>query len=331
MTQPAMRFVEHGRGGDASVLSVAETQRPAPRAGEVLIRVAYAGVNRPDVAQRAGLYPPPPDASPILGLEVSGHVEQVGAGCTRWRVGDAVCALTPGGGYAEYCVAPEQHCLPIPAGLSLLQAASLPENYFTVWANVFEIGRLQAGERFLVHGGSSGIGVAAIQLAKAFGAQVATTAGNADKLAFCRALGANVAINYREQDFVAEVRKHFGGVDVVLDMVGGDYAARNLKLMNPGGRLVQIAVLGGARAQVDLAQVMMKRLVVTGSTLRPRSVADKAALAASLETKAWPLFADGRLRPVIHCSYPLAQAAEAHALMERSEHIGKIMLEVAPA
>lgn len=330
MSQSTMHFVDHGRGGDATILKLAETDRPQPGDGEVLIKVAYAGVNRPDVAQRAGVYPPPPDASPILGLEVSGHVAAVGAGCSRWRVGDAVCALTPGGGYAEYCVAPEPHCLPVPAGLTLLQAASLPENYFTVWANVFEIAGLQAGEVFLVHGGSSGIGVCAIQLAKAFGAQVATTAGSAGKLAFCGLLGADLTINYREQDFVVEVRKRFDGVDVVLDMVGGDYAARNIKLMKRGGRLVQIAVLGGAKAQVDLAQIMVKRLLVTGSTLRPRSVADKAALATALEARVWPLFAEGRLRPVIHCSYPLAQAAEAHALMESSEHIGKIMLEVAP-
>lgn len=324
-----MHYVAHDHGGGAEVLRWAEGPVPQPRAGEVLIRVAHAGVNRPDVAQRAGLYPPPPDASPILGLEVSGWIAALGAGCRRWRIGDTVCALTPGGGYAEYCVAPEAHCLPVPPGLSLAQAAALPETHFTVWANVFEIGRLQTGQRLLVHGGSSGIGVTAIQMARAFGARVATTVGNAEKAAFCRALGAECVVNYREQDFVAEVRSALGGVDVVLDMVGGDYAARNLGLLAPGGRLVQIAVLGGAQAKLDLAQIMVKRLIVTGSTLRPRSREEKAVLASALEARVWPLFADGTLKPVIHRRFPLQDAALAHALMESSTHIGKILLDVA--
>jgi len=326
-----MHYIDHGRGGPAEVLKLVEGPRPQAGPGEVRIRVACAGVNRPDVAQRAGLYPPPPGASPVLGLEVSGTVDALGPQADRWRIGDAVCALTPGGGYAEYCVVPATHCLPLPQGLSYLQAAALPENVFTVWANVFEIGRLQAGETLLVHGGSSGIGVTAIQLAKAFGARVATTVGSAEKQAFCAALGADVVVNYREQPFAAAVRKALGGVDVVLDMVGGDYAAHNIALLNPGGRLVQIAVLGGSRATVDLAQIMMKRLTVTGSTLRPRSQADKAALAAALEAQVWPLYASGRVKPVIHSRFPLAQAPQAHALMESSAHIGKIMLDVAPA
>lgn len=325
-----MRHVDHGQGGGVDCLKLAEVERPQPSAGEVLIKVAYAGVNRPDVAQRAGHYPPPPDASPILGLEVSGHVTALGDGCTRWQLGDAVCALTPGGGYAEYCIVPESHCLPIPDGLSLLEAASLPENYFTVWANVFDLAQLRSGETFLVHGGSSGIGATAIQLAKSFGAQVATTAGNAMKLEFCTRLGADLAINYHDDDFVALVRQRFRGVDVVLDMVGGDYANRNISLLNRRGRLVQIAVLGGAHAKVDLAQIMVKRLTLTGSTLRPRSVEEKANIATALETKVWPLFADGKLRSVVYRSFPLAQAAQAHSLMESSEHIGKIVLEVTP-
>ncbi len=329
MTAQRMRYVDHGKGGSADSLKLAEIERPRPSAGEVLVKVAYAGVNRPDIAQRAGHYPPPAEASPILGLEASGHVAALGDGCTRWQIGDAVCALTPGGGYAEYCTVPEAHSLPIPQGLSLIEAASLPENYFTVWANVFDLARLKPGEMFLVHGGSSGIGATAIQLAKAFGAQVATTAGSAAKLDFCAGLGADLVINYHQDDFVERIRRHCGGVDVVLDMVGGDYANRNISLLKSRGRLVQIAVLAGATAQVDLARIMVRRLTLTGSTLRPRSVEEKAAIATALETKVWPLFAAGKLRPVVYRRFPLAQAAQAHVLMESSAHLGKIVLEVA--
>ncbi|TAM09659.1 MAG: NAD(P)H-quinone oxidoreductase [Nevskiaceae bacterium] len=323
-----MRYIDHGQGGAAEVLHVAEGLRPAPRAGEVLLHVAYAGVNRPDLLQRAGAYPPPQGTSPVLGLEVSGHVAALGSGCTRWRVGDAVCALVPGGGYAEYCVVPEVHCLPLPAGVSLQDAAGLPEVCFTVWANVFRIGALQAGERLLVHGGSSGIGVMAIQLARAFGARVATTVGNAAKQAFCRELGAELAVNYREEDFEAVVRSAWGGVDVVLDMVGGAYAAKNVRLLARGGRLVQIAVLGGAKGEVDLAQIMVKRLVVTGSTLRARSIEDKAALAQELQVQVWPLFATGAVRPIVQRVYDLADVVQAHRELERSQHIGKVLLRV---
>ncbi|MGH8148321.1 MAG: NAD(P)H-quinone oxidoreductase, partial [Rhodanobacteraceae bacterium] len=312
------------------ILKVAEGPRPEPGAGEILVRVAYAGVNRPDVMQRAGAYPPPPDASPVLGLEVSGRCAAVGTGCQRWHVGDAVCALVPGGGYAEYCVVPEGHCLPIPAGWSLEQAATLPEVCFTVWANVFELGRLRAGERLLVHGGSSGIGTMAIQLAIAFGAKVATTVGNAAKQAFCRELGADPVVNYREQDFVTAVRDALGGVDVVLDMVGGDYAARNVSLLAHGGRLVQIALLHGTRGEIDLSRVMRQRLVITGSTMRARSIEDKAGLARALEEHVWPLLAAGRVKPIIQNVYPLAEVAAAHAEMERSQHIGKLVLKVEP-
>lgn len=323
-----MRYIDHGQGGAAEVLHVAEGPRPAPRAGEVLVRVAYAGVNRPDLLQRAGLYPPPRNASPVLGLEVSGHVEALGPGCTRWQVGDVVCALVPGGGYAEYCTAPEAHCLPLPAGVSLRDAASLPEVCFTVWANVFQIGALQAGERLLVHGGSSGIGVMAIQLARAFGARVATTVGNAAKQAFCRELGAEIAVNYREEDFESVIVAEWGSVDVVLDMVGGAYAARNVRLLAHGGRLVQIAVLGGAKGEVDLARIMVRRLVVTGSTMRARSIENKAALARELEARVWPLFATGAVRPVIQRVYDFTVAAEAHRELEDSQHIGKLLLRV---
>lgn len=325
-----MRYIDHGKGGPASVLKLAEGPRPEPGEGEVLVRVAYAGVNRPDVMQRAGAYPPPPDASPVLGLEVAGHCAAVGAGCRRWHVGDAVCALVPGGGYAEYCVVPEVHCLPIPAGWSLEQAATLPEVCFTVWANAFELGHLRAGERLLVHGGSSGIGTMAIQLAIAFGAKVATTVGNAAKQAFCRELGADPVVNYREQDFVAVVRDALGGVDVVLDMVGGDYAARNVSLLAHGGRLVQIALMHGGEATIDLWRVMRQRLTITGSTMRARSIEDKAALARALEEHVWPLLAAGRVKPIIQNVYPLAEAAAAHAEMERSQHIGKLVLKVEP-
>jgi NADPH2:quinone reductase len=327
-----MRYVAAREPGPPEALAIAETQLPIPKRGDVLIRVAYAGVNRPDCMQRAGGYPPPPDASPILGLEVSGTIVALGEGVDAWSVGDVVCALTPGGGYAEYCTAPAAWCLPPPRGLSLLEAASLPENYFTVWHNVFERGRLQEGETLLVHGGSSGIGVSAIQLAKAFGATVITTVGNADKAAFCRSIGADHVINYREQDFAAEVAAITAkrGVDVVLDMVGGDYIEKNLKCLALEGRLVFIAFLRGSRAEVDWRFIMLKRLTITGSTMRASPHERKAAIAQALRERVWPLFEAGRLKPVIYRVFPMQEAAAAHALMESSQHIGKIMLAVQP-
>jgi NADPH:quinone reductase len=327
-----MRFVAAREPGPPEVLAVAETQVPIPKRGDVLIRVAYAGVNRPDCLQRAGGYPPPPDASPIIGLEVSGTIVALGEGVDAWRVGDVVCALTPGGGYAEYCTTPAAYCLPLPRGLSPLEAASLPENYFTVWHNVFERGRLQQGETLLVHGGSSGIGLCAIQLAKAFGATVITTVGNAHKAAYCRDIGADHAINYRERDFAAEVAGITAkrGVDVVLDMVGGDYIEKNLKCLALEGRLVIIAFLRGSRVEVDWRFIMLKRLTVTGSTMRASPHQRKAAIAQALRERVWPLFETGRLKPVIYRVFPLQEAAAAHALMESSQHIGKIMLAVRP-
>jgi putative PIG3 family NAD(P)H quinone oxidoreductase len=296
----------------------------------VLIEVAYAGVNRPDVAQRSGRYNPPAGASPVLGLEVSGKVVAVGKDATGWTVGDPVCALTPGGGYAEYVVTPAAHCLPVPAGLTMLQAAALPENFFTVWVNAFEACRLRAGETFLVHGGSSGIGLTAIQLARAFGATVFTTAGSDEKTAFCRQVGADHAINYRTQDFVAEIQAVTGsrGIDVILDMVGGDYIGRNLKLLATEGRLAFIAFLQGSTAEVDFMRVMLKRQTLTGSTLRARPDSQKAAIAAALREKVWPLIEQGKVKPVIHQVFALADAPAAHRLMESSLHIGKIMLAV---
>ena len=331
MTLPSeMRYVDHGTGGPPSVLTVRTGPLPQVREGEVLVRVAFAGVNRPDVAQREGRYPPPPGASPLLGLEVSGEVVAVGAGVTRWRPGDAVCALCNGGGYAEYVAVPEGQALPVPRGLSMLQAAALPETFFTVWANVIERGRLAAGETLLVHGGSSGIGLTAIQLAKARGARVFTTVGNAEKAKACLELGADLAIDYRQQDFVAEVAAATGkrGVDVILDMVGGDYIGRNLRCLAMDGRLVQIAFLNGSKAEVDWTPLMVRRLTYTGSTLRPRSADDKTRLAEALQREVWPLLEAGRALPQVFREYPLEGAAEAHALMESSAHIGKIMLRV---
>lgn len=313
------------------MLDLAESPLPAVRDGDVLIKVAYAGVNRPDVLQRAGAYPPPADASPLLGLEVSGTVVKAGEG-SRWRAGDRVCALTPGGGYAEYCTAPAAHCLPVPEGLGLEQAAALPETCFTVWTNVFERARLRPGESFLVHGGASGIGVTAIQMARAFGARVFATVGSADKQEACLALGAEEVINYREQDFVAAVKAATGkrGVDVILDMVGGDYVQRNISCLALEGRLVNIAFLQGSRGEIDLMPVMMKRLTLTGSTLRARSPEDKAAIAAAVETQVWPKFTSGEMRPVIDRVFPLAEVQDAHLLMESNRHIGKLLLAVAP-
>ena len=333
MTAPlpeTMRAIEIAEPGGPEVLRLATRPVPQPAHDEILIKVAAAGVNRPDVLQRQGSYAPPRGASDLPGLEASGEVVAVGAGVTRWRAGDRVCALLPGGGYAEFVATPADHALPWPEGYSAAEAAALPETFFTVWSNVFDRGRLQAGEVFLVHGGSSGIGTTAIQMAAAFGARVFTTVGSADKAEACRALGAEVAINYHEADFVAEVREATGGrgADVILDMVGGDYIARNIAACAESGRIVSIAFLGGAKATVNFAPVMMKRLTLTGSTLRPRTVAEKAAIATALESQVWPLLAARRIAPVMDSEFPLEQAAEAHARMESSAHIGKIVLVV---
>lgn len=323
-------FIDHGTGGAPDCLRLAEREMAAPAGRQVLIEVAYAGVNRPDVLQRSGSYPPPPGASPYLGLEVAGTIVAVGPEATRWQVGDRVCALTPGGGYAQYCLADERHCLPVPRGLDLLSAAAIPENYFTVWTNVFERARLAAGEKFLVHGGSSGIGLTAIQLARAFGAEVWTTVGNQEKAEACLKAGAQHALIYRDTDFEADIRQATGGqgVDVILDMVGGAYINKNLRLLAVNGRLVQIAFLEGSKAEIDALPIMTKRLSFTGSTLRPRSDEDKGAIAQALADKVLPLMEQGRCLPLIHQVFPLEQAAQAHALMESSRHIGKIMLKV---
>ncbi len=325
-----MKFVDLKKPGAPAMLVLAEGPEPKPAPGELLIRVIAAGVNRPDVFQRMGAYPPPPGASPILGLEVAGTVAAIGAGVAEWRIGDAVCALTPGGGYAEFCVAPAAHCLPLPKGLSAIEAAALPENLFTVWGNVFERGRLRTGESILIHGGASGIGTIAIQLAKAFGATVFTTARTPEKCAACVALGADVAIPYPEQDFATVVaeKTRGRGVDVILDMVGGDYIPRDIDSLALDGRLVFIAFLRGGTSALDFSAVMRKRLTITGSTLRPQSNEAKAQLAAALLEKVWPLIEARRVRPLIHATYPLAEAAAAHQLMERGEHIGKIVLTV---
>src|SRR5438874_7220353 len=305
-------------------------QRPVtpPAEGEVLVKVAAAGVNRPDVMQRMGLYPPPKGATDIPGLEIAGEVVALGAGATRFKLGEQVMALVVGGGYAEYCPAYESHCLPVPASLPITQAAAVPETFFTVWYNTFERGGLKAGETLLVHGGSSGIGTAAIQLAKAFGAKVITTAGSPEKCDACRKLGADVAVNYRTEDFVAATKAATGGkgAEVILDMVGGDYIERNYEAAALEGRVVQIAFQGSPKATVDFRRIMLKRLTHTGSTLRARSVADKGAIAQALETQVLPLIAAGRVKPVMDLSFPLRKAADAHARMETSAHIGKIVL-----
>lgn len=322
-----MRVVEISAPGGPEVLRLALRPRPEPGPGEVVIRVAFAGVNRPDAAQRAGLYPPPPGASDLPGLEASGEIAATGPGVTQWAVGDRVCALLPGGGYAEYALTHASHCLPVPEGMGLDEAACLPETFFTVWSNVFMRAGLKTGERFLVHGGSSGIGSTAIQLARSFGAHAFTTAGSAEKCAFCREIGAEAAWNYREQDWSALMRAA-GGADVILDMVGGDYLPRNLAALATDGRLVQIATLGGAEAQVNLARLMMRRQTITGSTLRPQSVEAKAGIADELREKVWPLIAKGRLWPVIDSTFALADAAAAHARLESSQHMGKIVLRL---
>jgi len=324
--------IEIARPGPPEVLVPARRPVPAPGKGEVLVRVAAAGVNRPDVMQRQGKYPPPPGASDIPGLEIAGEIVALGPEVHDWRVGDRVCALVTGGGYAEYCVAPAPQCLPVPRGTSLIQAAALPEALFTVWTNVFERGRLAAGEMLLVHGGASGIGTTAISLARAFGARVFATAGSAEKCAACLRLGAEVAINYRDQDFVAVVKEKTGGrgVDVVLDMVAGDYVPRNLECLAVEGRLVLIAVQGGATATTNVLPILHRRLIITGSTLRPRTVEEKAAIARALREKVWPLLESGKVTPVIHATFPLTEAAAAHRLMESGAHVGKIVLVIGP-
>ena len=333
MPLPAeMRFIAHGTGGAPEVMHLATGPLPIPKPDEVLIRVQAVGVNRPDVAQRQGSYPPPAGASPILGLECAGEVVEAGPDAAPWQVGDRVCALTNGGAYAEYCTAPATQCLPWPKGFDAVRAAALPETFFTVWANLFGHGKLAAGETALVHGGSSGIGTTAIMLGTAMGAKIIATAGSAEKCAECVKLGAIAAINYREQDFVEEVKRITDGqlVNVVLDMVGGSYFQKNLRCLATDGRLVFIAFLGGEKAeQVDLRPIMMKRLIVTGSTMRPRTTAQKGVIADALRDKVWPLLEAGTLAPVIHAVMPLEEVVAAHALMESSAHVGKIMLTVA--
>jgi NADPH:quinone reductase len=316
--------------GGPEVLVPEERSVPQPGAGEVLVKLTAAGVNRPDVMQRQGLYPPPPGASDIPGLEIAGEVVALGSGATRFKTGDKVTALVAGGGYAEYCPVHETNALPAPLTLPLIEAAAIPETFFTVWHNVFDRGRLKSGETLLVHGGSSGIGTTAIQLAKAFGARVITTAGSTEKCEACRKLGADVAVNYRTEDFVAATKSATGGkgAEVILDMVGGDYIERNYEAAGVEGRIVQIAFQGSPKANVNFLRIMLKRLIHTGSTLRARSVADKAAIARALETNVWPLIAAGKVKPVIYRTFPLREASAAHALMETSTHIGKIVLTV---
>lgn len=323
-----MRVVEITKPGGPEVLVEASRPVPVPGQGEILIRVAYAGVNRPDALQRAGAYNPPPGASDLPGLEASGTVVAVGPGVAEYAEGDQVCALLPGGGYAEYVTTPAAHALPIPGGLTLKQAAALPETYFTVWTNVFMRGGLKAGERFLVHGGSSGIGTTAIQLANVFGARVFTTAGSAEKCDACLGLGADTAINYKDSDFV-EILKAEGGANLILDMVGGSYLPRNVRALATEGRLVQIAFLEGPKVELNFAQIMMRRLTITGSTLRAQSDVAKARIATELRAKVWPLLAAGRIAPVMDSEFQLADAADAHNHMESSKHIGKIVLNVA--
>jgi putative PIG3 family NAD(P)H quinone oxidoreductase len=328
-----MRAIDFVEPGGPEVLAPGAVEVPRPRPGEALIKVAFAGVNRPDCLQRAGAYPPPPGASPILGLEVAGEIVAVGEGVPRELLGQVVAALTPGGGYAEYCIAPWDHCLPVPEGMAMSAAAALPETLFTVWHNLFERGMARDGEKVLVHGGTSGIGTMAILLGKAFGLEVVVTCGSEAKCEAARAIGADLAINYREADFVEAVKDHTGGVgvDIVLDMVSGDYVPRNLKCLAEDGRHVTIAVLGGAKAELNMAVVMMRRYTMTGSTLRPRSDAFKAALANEIAENAWPLFANGEIAPVMDRTFPLDEAAAAHARMEAGEHVGKIVLDVAGA
>ena len=319
-----MRVVEITQPGGPEVLRVAERPIPAPQPGEVLIRVAAAGVNRPDIMQRLGKYPPPPGASDLPGLEVSGEI----VGGVESAIGRRVCALVSGGGYAEYCVAPLEQCLPVPRAVTLAHAAAIPETFFTVWTNLFDRGRLRSGERVLVHGGTSGIGTTAIQLAHARGATVYATAGSADKVAACRALGASRAIDYRQEDFVAAVKEATGGegVDVVLDIIGGDYLPRNLECLRLNGRLVQIGLIAAAKSTIDLRPILQWRLTITGSTLRPRSVAEKGAIARALEREVWPLLDRGDVKPIVHAEFPFERAADAHRELEAGRVIGKLLL-----
>ena len=327
-----MRQIIYGAAGTPESMLVAEADKPQPGAGEILIEVHFAGINRPDVLQRSGRYPPPPGASPILGLEVAGKVAALGEGVTEWKVSDCVTALVPGGGYAEYCVAPAAHALPILEGLDMAQAAALPETWFTVWANLVDLGRLKAGERLLVHGGSSGIGLTAIQLARHLGVESIVTVGSEEKARFCRDFGADHAINYRQDDFVQKVKEITvgEGVDVVLDMVGGSYLQKNVNLLRRDGRMVLIAFLEGSKTEFDFMPVMLKRLTITGSTMRPRSVAEKTAIRDALLKNIWPEIEAGRLRTHVFATFPLEQAGESHRLMESSTHMGKIVLQVKP-
>ena len=332
MSLPAeMRYIAYDSGGPEQ-MRVVTGPLPVAKAGEILVRVQAAGVNRPDVQQRKGAYAPPPGASPVLGLEIAGEVVALGEDVTAFAIGDKVCALANGGGYAEFCTAPVGQCLPWPTGYDAIRAAALPETYFTVWANLFDIGRLQPGERALIHGGTSGIGVTAIQLANEFGSRVYATAGTQEKCDACLKFGADAAINYKEADFAAAIKEYTGGkgVDVVLDMVGGSYAAQNLRCLGMDGRLVLIAFLGGAKADgLDLTAIMVRRLTVTGSTMRPRTAAQKAAIADALRHKVWPVLDAGRCGPVIHEVFPLERVVDSHRVMESSTHIGKLILAVA--
>ncbi len=324
-----MRYVNFISPGGPEVLTLGRMLRPTPGPGEILIEVYAAGVNRPDIFQRMGTYPAPPGASPVLGLEVAGIVVEA-APDSKWKIGDRVCALTPGGGYAEYCITPEDHALPIPNGMSFEMAAGIPETYFTVWANVFQLGNLKPGETFLVHGGASGIGTTAIQMAHAWGARVFTTAGTPMKCEACRALGAEIAVNYREQDFVDEIKiaTMGSGIDVILDMIAGQYTPKNIDLLAYKGRLVQISFQQGSEASVNLAKVMQKRLTITGSTMRSRSIDEKAEIADELLREIWPLLQNGTLKVIVDRTFSLEQAGEAHRYLEQSDHIGKVILQV---
>jgi putative PIG3 family NAD(P)H quinone oxidoreductase len=332
MSQTVMRRIEYGPDAGPDSMRIVEAERPSPGPGQILIEVQYAGVNGPDLKQRAGRYPPPPGASPVLGLEVAGRVAELGPGVTEWKVGDQVTALVPGGGYAEYCVTSERHALPIPDGLSLAEAAGLPENWFTVWANLIDAGRLKAGERLLIHGGSSGIGLAAIGLARLVGARPLVTVGSAEKAEFCCGFGAEIAIDYRQEDFVARIKQVTDqqGVDVVLDMVGGAYLQKDASLLKRDGRLVIVSFLQGSKVEFDFMPVMIKRLTITGSTMRSRTVEEKARIRDALLREVWPALASGRIKTHVFGVYPLEKAAEAHRIMEESRHVGKVILQVRP-
>jgi putative PIG3 family NAD(P)H quinone oxidoreductase len=325
-----MRVVTHGAGGPAQIMRIEQVEIPSPSENQVLIKSHVVGINRPDVFQRSGSYPPPPGASPYLGLEVAGEIVAIGKNVTQFQLGDQVCALTPGGSYAQYCVCDVGSCLPIPKGLSMVQAAAIPENYFTVWSNLFDMGHLQAGESILIHGGSSGIGITAIQLAKQFGATVYTTVGNAEKVKACQALGADAVIHYKEEDFVERIQEltQRKGVKVILDMVGGAYIQRNLNSLAVDGRLLQVAFLEGSKASLDVQMIMRKRLTYTGATLRPRSDLQKSHIAQALLKNVWPLLENGKCLPVIDSIYPMDEVVKAHERMDTSAHIGKIMLQV---